>query len=301
MSSAVATFPSYYSHLLPMRLHCGSQILDLSLPRVMAVLNVTPDSFSDGGCFQNIHAALTRATEMIALGAGIIDVGGESTRPGAAQVGVEEELRRVVPVIEAIHREHPQVIISVDTSKPEVMKAAVAAGAGLINDVRALALPGALEAAAQTQAAVCLMHMQGQPDSMQVAPHYADVLADVGGFMAERVQVSLEAGIAINRIVIDPGIGFGKKLEHNLALLAALPELLKHNLPILIGVSRKSLIGQLLNRPIEQRMAGGVALATASVLAGARIIRAHDVAETHDAISIAHALLQAGYGSNKSQ
>lgn len=276
-------------------LQCRSQQLDLAVPRVMAVLNVTPDSFSDGGCFQDINAALSRVSEMISQGADIIDVGGESTRPGAAQVSVEEELRRVIPVIEAIHYQYPQIIISVDTSKSEVMQAAVAAGAALINDVRALALPGALEVAADTKAAVCLMHMQGQPASMQASPSYADVLAEVNDFLTSRVSACIAAGIARERIVIDPGIGFGKALEHNLALLAHLPVLMQLELPLLVGVSRKSMIGALLNRPVEQRLSGSVALATASVLAGASIIRAHDVAETYDAVRIAHALLTAGY------
>lgn len=276
-------------------LQCRSQQLDLAVPRVMAVLNVTPDAFSDGGCFQDINTALSRTTEMIAQGADIIDVGGESTRPGAAQVSVDEELRRVIPVIEAIHRQYPQTIISVDTSKPEVMRAAVIAGASMINDVRALTLPGALEAAADTQAAVCLMHMQGQPASMQLAPSYTNVIDEVSGFLAARVQACIAAGIARERIVIDPGIGFGKSLEHNLALLAHLPAFLSLDVPLLVGVSRKSMIGALLNRTVEQRLSGSVALATASVLAGASIIRAHDVSETYDAVRMAHALLSAGY------
>ena len=283
-----------------MKLQCRSQVLDLTVPRVMAVLNVTPDSFSDGGCYQDINAALIRATEMIAQGAEIIDVGGESTRPGAATVSLEEELQRVVPVIEAIHLHHPQVIISVDTSKPEVMKAAVAAGAGLINDVRALTLPGALEAAAETRAAVCLMHMQGQPVSMQAAPRYGNVIDEVNDFLSVRVKACISIGIGHERLVIDPGIGFGKTLEHNLALLAHLPALMVQRVPVLVGVSRKSMIGALLNRTVEQRVSGSVALATASVLAGARIIRAHDVSETYDAIRMAHALLGAGYGIDHS-
>ena len=284
-----------------MKLHCRSQWLDLNVPRVMAVLNVTPDSFSDGGSFQDLSTALTRASEMIVQGADIIDVGGESTRPGAAPVSVEAELQRVIPVIEALHRQHPQVMISVDTSKPEVMKAGVAAGASLINDVRALTVPGALEAAVATQAAVCLMHMQGQPSSMQAAPHYANVTDEVAAFLRARMQACLSAGISRDRLVIDPGVGFGKTLEHNLTLLAQLPALMELGLPLLVGVSRKSMIGTLLNRPVEQRLSGGVALATASVLAGARIIRAHDVSETYDAVRIAHALLNAGYGNEHSK
>lgn len=261
----------------------------------MGVLNVTPDSFSDGGRYLDLDAAVTRVARMIAEGADIIDVGGESTRPGAAEVGTTEELQRVVPVIAAIRAAHPDVIISVDTSKPEVMSAAVAAGAGLINDVRALTLTGALQAAAATQAAVCLMHMQGQPDSMQVAPCYENVVSEVSSFLTDRVQACVAAGIARERILIDPGIGFGKKPEHNLALLAHLPVFLRLQLPLLLGVSRKSLIGAILNRSVEHRLSGGVALATAAVLSGARIIRTHDVAETSDAVRMAQALLQAGY------
>ena len=284
-----------------MKLQCRSQWLDLNVPRVMAVLNVTPDSFSDGGCFQDLNTALTRATEMISQGADIIDVGGESTRPGAAPVSVEAELQRVIPVIQALHRHHPQVMISVDTSKPEVMKAAVAAGASLINDVRALTVQGALEAAVATQAAVCLMHMQGQPSSMQVAPQYANVTDEVATFLRARMQACLSAGMSRDRLVIDPGIGFGKTLEHNLTLLAQLPALMELGVPLLVGVSRKSMIGALLNRTVEQRLSGGVALATASVLAGARIIRAHDVSETYDAVRIAHALLNPDYGKEHSK
>ena len=261
----------------------------------MGVLNVTPDSFSDGGRYQDLDAAVSCAARMIAKGADIIDVGGESTRPGAAEVGITEELQRVVPVITAIRAAYPDVILSVDTSKPEVMSAAVAAGAGLINDVRALTSTGALQAAAATQAAVCLMHMQGQPDSMQVAPSYENVVNEVSGFLTDRVQTCVAAGIARERILIDPGIGFGKKPEHNLALLAHLPVFSRLKLPLLLGVSRKSLIGAILSRPVEHRLSGGVALATAAVLSGARIIRTHDVAETSDAVRMAQALLQAGY------
>jgi dihydropteroate synthase len=235
---------------------------------------------------------------MIADGADIIDVGGESTRPGAALVSVEAELRRVIPVIEAIRAAHPEILISIDTSTPEVMQAAVAAGAGLINDVRGLTAPGALAAAAQTQAAVCLMHMQGQPASMQAAPQYRHVVREVSEFLAIRVQACHSAGIARDRIVVDPGIGFGKTLAHNLDLLAHLPQLLAMQLPVLIGASRKRLIGEVLGRPVEQRLMGSVALATASVLAGAHIIRAHDVAATCDAVRMAQALRQAGYAIN---
>lgn len=281
-----------------MLLHCGSRILDLATPRVMGILNVTPDSFADGGYFADHQRAIAHAAAMIADGADIIDVGGESTRPGAALVSVEAELQRVIPVIEAIRAAHPEILISIDTSKPEVMQAAVAAGAGLINDVRGLTAPGALAAAAQTQAAVCLMHMQGQPASMQAAPQYRQVVREVSEFLAMRVQACLSAGFARDRIVVDPGIGFGKNLAHNLDLLAHLPQLLAMQLPVLIGASRKRLIGEVLGRPVEQRLMGSVALATASVLAGAHIIRAHDVAATCDAVRMAQALRQAGYAIN---
>lgn len=279
-----------------MRLQCGSRVLDLSAPAVMGVLNVTPDSFSDGGKFFDLNAALERAAQMVSEGAAVIDVGGESTRPGAAIVSVDQELQRVAPVIEAICKRH-DVLVSVDTSKPEVMHAAVAAGAGLINDVRALSEPGSLQAAANSGVAVCLMHMQGQPQSMQDAPQYDDVPAEVSAFLRTRVQACINAGIAHERLVIDPGIGFGKSLEHNLALLAQLPMLHRLKLPVLIGVSRKSLIGAVLGQPIAQRVHGGLALATAAVLAGAKIIRTHDVAATLDVVRMAHALRQAGYAT----
>lgn len=275
-------------------LHCGSQTLDLSQPIVMGILNVTPDSFSDGGRFIDSSQALDHAHRMLEAGAGIIDVGGESTRPGAADVSEEEELRRIIPVIDALATRF-SVPISVDTSKPAVMKAAVEAGATLINDVRALREPGALEAAAQTDAAVCLMHMQGQPRSMQLEPHYEDVVAEVKAFLVERAAVCEAAGIARDRLVLDPGIGFGKRLEHNLALLANLRVLAEPGLPLLIGVSRKSMFQALLGRRMEQRLAGGLAVATAAVLSGAAILRVHDVAETVDAVKVAQALRSAGY------
>lgn len=278
-----------------MQLQCGHGFLDLDIPRVMGVLNVTPDSFSDGGRYHSVDLAVAHASQMIAEGADIIDVGGESTRPGAALVSVDEELARVIPVIRAIHAAHPQMLISVDTSKPEVMIASVEAGAGLINDIRALTEPGALAAVASTRAAVCLMHMQGQPASMQQAPVYRDVVAEVCAFLAARVQACLDAGIEHSRLLLDPGIGFGKTTAHNLELLANIPALRALKLPVLIGVSRKRLIGELLDRPVGQRVHGGAALAVASVLAGAQIIRAHDVAATRDAVHMAFALRRAQY------
>jgi dihydropteroate synthase len=260
----------------------------------MGVINVTPDSFSDGGRFANSAAAVAHALRMIEEGAGLIDIGGESTRPGAQAVSVEEEINRVVPVIEAL-ASRTKIPISVDTSKPAVMTAAVCAGASMINDVRALREPGALEAAAQTQAAICLMHMQGEPRTMQADPRYTDVVAEVRDFLGARVAACLASGIAKNRLVVDPGIGFGKRLEHNLALLAGLPVLTALGWPVLIGVSRKSMFGTLLGRSVDERVAGGVAMATAAVLAGASIVRTHDVAATVDAVRVAVALRAAGY------
>jgi len=272
-----------------MRLRCGSRLIDLDPPIVMGVLNVTPDSFSDGGRYRTFAAALAHAQAMIEAGAAIIDVGGESTRPGAASVPVDEELRRVLPVIERL-ASHTSVPISIDTTKPAVMRAAVAAGASLINDVNALRAPGALEAAAAGDAAVCLMHMQGDPRTMQADPRYGDVVAEVAAFLDQRVAACLEAGIARDRVMIDPGIGFGKRLEHNLALLAHLDVLTGRELPVLVGVSRKSMIGTLVGRPTDERLAGGVALAALAVSSGAVVIRAHDVAPTIDAVKVATAV-----------
>jgi dihydropteroate synthase len=277
-----------------MFLRCGPHSLDLSRPIVMGVLNVTPDSFSDGGRFSDFDRALERAQEMAAEGAGLIDVGGESTRPGAAPVAAEEEIRRVAPVIEALAR-RLSVPISVDTSKAEVMTAAVHAGASMINDVRALQAPGALEAAARSNAAICLMHMQGEPGTMQKEPCYTDVVAEVREFLRERIAACVGAGVSRDRLVVDPGVGFGKRLEHNLALLAALPAFHDLSAPLLVGASRKSLFGVLLGRPLDERLAGGLAVAAAAALAGASIIRVHDVRETVDAVKIATALRDAGY------
>jgi dihydropteroate synthase len=276
-----------------MILRCGSNRLDLCTARVMGVLNVTPDSFSDGGRFADASAAVAQGLRMIEEGATLIDIGGESTRPGAQPVDADEEIRRVVPVIEALAA-RTNVILSIDTSKPAVMTAAVQAGATLINDVRALREPGALEAAAASGAAICLMHMQGEPRTMQVDPRYGHVVAEVRGFLRERAERCMAAGIARDRLVIDPGIGFGKRLEHNLALLAALPALVALGWPVLVGVSRKSMFGALLGRAVDERVAGGVAMATAAVLSGASIVRTHDVAPTMDAIKVAVALKKAG-------
>jgi dihydropteroate synthase len=277
-----------------MMLRCGLYCLDVSEPRVMGVLNVTPDSFSDGGRFAALDAAIEHAHRMVEAGAALIDVGGESTRPGADDVSETEELRRVIPVIEALSAQ-VKVPLSIDTSKPIVMRHAVEAGASLINDVYALRAPGALETAASLPAAVCLMHMQGEPRTMQANPTYQDVVADVRSFLEARVEACQGAGIDAERLLLDPGIGFGKQLQHNLALLANLPALRARERPLLIGVSRKSMFGTLLGRSVEDRLAGGVAVATAAVLAGASIIRTHDVPQTVDAIKVAAALKSNGY------
>ena len=250
----------------------------------MGVLNVTPDSFSDGGRYRACDLAVARGMEMIEQGAAIIDVGGESTRPGATPVALAEELERVIPVIEGLAG--TAVVISIDTSKPAVMQAAVAAGAGLINDVRALCQPGALEAAAALPAAICLMHMQGDPGSMQRNPTYSDVVTEVNAFLQRRVQACRVAGIPDNRLLLDPGFGFGKTIKHNLELLRRLPELAALGLPVLVGLSRKSLIGALTSRGVADRDAASIALAVLAVQRGARIVRAHDVAGTVDALRV---------------
>lgn len=249
----------------------------------MGILNVTPDSFSDGGRFSGVEQVLTHARSMAEEGADIIDVGGESTRPGARAVGVQEELDRVLPVVERLHRELP-LPISVDTSKPEVMRAAVAAGAGFINDVRALREPGALETAASLKVPVCLMHMLGEPRTMQANPVYGDVVSEVREFLRSRIAACAAAGIQAGGVVVDPGFGFGKTVEHNLALLRGLGTLRELAAPVLVGLSRKSLIGSLLGLPVEKRAAASAALALFAVTRGARIVRVHDVAVTRDAL-----------------
>lgn len=272
-----------------MQLDCAGTVVDLSRPQVMGILNVTPDSFSDGGRFVARDRALAHARAMVEEGAAIIDVGGESTRPGAEAVSVQQELDRVVPVIEALRAELPAAI-SVDTGKPEVMRAAVAAGAGFINDVRALREPGALAAAAAAGVPVCLMHMQGEPRSMQHRPHYVDVVAEVREFLLERAAACAAAGIPPHRILLDPGFGFGKTAEHNLRLLKHLPVLTDTGYVVLAGLSRKSLIGTVLGLPVEQRLAPSVALAVLAVWQGARIVRVHDVAATVQAVRMCAAV-----------
>jgi dihydropteroate synthase len=281
----------------PLKLVCRDTVLDLAEPVVMGILNVTPDSFSDGGRHASIDAAVEWGLAMAAEGAAIIDVGGESTRPGAAPVGLPDEIARVVPVIERL-ASRAGVPISVDTTKPEVMRAAVAAGARLINDVRALQAPGALAAAAECGAAVCLMHMRGEPRTMQADPQYESVVTDVREFLDGRIAACEAAGIPRERICVDPGIGFGKRPQHNLALLAALDRLADPGIPVLVGVSRKSLLGIITGRPTGERLAGSVALAALSVMRGAAIIRAHDVAATVDAVKVASALRRAATGGS---
>jgi len=270
-------------------LDCAGKRLDLSQPRVMGILNVTPDSFSDGGRYVSPGAAVEHARRMVGEGAAIIDVGGESTRPGAAPVSEQEELRRVIPVIEAIAAELPAVI-SVDSRKPAVMWAAVAAGAGMINDVCALREAGALEVASQLDVPVCLMHMQGEPRTMQNTPHYRDVVLEIGEFFRERVDACMRAGIARRRLLIDPGFGFGKGVEHNLQLLKHLGAFNALELPLVAGMSRKSLIGAVLDVGAEERLYGSIALAAIAVWQGAAIVRAHDVAATVQAIKMTAAV-----------
>ena len=267
------------------QLRCGERTLLLERPLVMGVVNLTPDSFSDGGRYLEPAQALERALTLEAEGAAILDLGGESTRPGAAPVTEQEEIRRVLPVLERL-RPRTRAILSIDTSKPEVMRAAAAAGVDLINDVYALRAPGALEAAAASGCAVCLMHMQGEPRTMQHAPHYDDVVGEVREFLAERVSACRAAGIADARIVLDPGFGFGKTLEHNLTLLRRLEALRLDGLPLLAGLSRKSMIGVLTGKPSEARVHGSVAAALIAAQSGARILRVHDVAATVDALKV---------------
>jgi dihydropteroate synthase len=274
-------------------LRCAGKTLDLSSPVVMGVLNVTPDSFSDGGRFLAVESAVAHGLRLAEEGAAILDIGGESTRPGAAPVPSDEEIRRVLPVVERLSQAAPQVVISVDTSKPEVMREAAAAGAGIINDVRALAEPGALEVAAASGCAVCLMHMQGDPRTMQWAPSYVDVVREVKAFLDERVQACRAAGVSADRLVLDPGFGFGKTLQHNLELLRHLGELTGES-PVLVGLSRKSIVGTLTGRSAGERVHSSVALAVIAAMNGARIVRAHDVAATVDALKVVAAVLEVG-------
>ncbi|MEB6337128.1 dihydropteroate synthase [Serratia rhizosphaerae] len=275
-----------------MQLTVRDMAFDLSHPRVMGILNVTPDSFSDGGRHNSLNDALLHAHALISAGATMIDVGGESTRPGAAAVSEEAEIERVVPVVEAIARRF-EVFISVDTSKPGVIRESANAGAHLINDVRSLQEPGALEAAADSGLPVCLMHMQGEPRTMQQAPHYDDLMGEVNAFFQQHIARCTAAGIAKQKLLLDPGFGFGKNLAHNYQLLARLSEFHHFGLPLLVGMSRKSMIGQLLNVPPEQRTIGSVACAVIAAMQGAQIVRVHDVKETVEAMRVVEATLSA--------
>jgi len=279
---------------------CGARMLDLSRPRIMGVLNVTPDSFSDGGQLYrdgrvDTDALLARAEQMLAEGADIMDVGGESTRPGAGAVSEAEELDRVVTAVEAL-AQHCDTIISVDSSTPSVMRESARCGAGLLNDVRGFQRPQALQAAAESGLALCVMHMQGEPDTMQTAPTYSDVLQDISHFLSRRLADARSVGIDLDRVIIDPGFGFGKTAEQNFELLARLGVLCNQDQPILVGLSRKSMISTVLDRPPDQRVVASVALALMAVERGARIVRVHDVAATFDALSMwqttRHALSQ---------
>jgi len=269
---------------------CGARTLDLSRPRIMGVLNVTPDSFSDGGQLYHdgrvdTDVLLARAEQMLAEGADILDVGGESTRPGAAAVSEAEELDRVVTAVEAL-AQHCDTVISVDTSTPSVMTESARCGAGLLNDVRGFRRPQALQAAADSGLALCVMHMQGEPGTMQTAPAYSDVVQDISEFLSLRLADMGAVGIDLDRVVIDPGFGFGKTAEQNFELLARLEALCNQRQPVLVGLSRKSMISSVLDRPPEQRMVASVALALMAVERGARIVRVHDVAATFDALSM---------------
>lgn len=273
-------------------LHCGKHVLDLSSPHIMGILNATPDSFSDGGRYTNRDSALRRAFDMQAAGASIIDIGGESTRPGAARVSVQQELDRVAPLVEAIAQE-TELIISVDTSTPEVMREAARLGAGMINDVRSLQRDGALAAVAASGLPVCLMHMRGEPQTMQDAPHYVDVAREVADFLQMRMAACQQAGIGAERIVLDPGFGFAKTVQHNYELFQRLPELHSLQRPLLVGVSRKSMVGHILDKPVSQRLSGSLALAVMALERGAKILRVHDVVETMDALKVFNAVQSA--------
>ncbi|WP_391528051.1 dihydropteroate synthase [Photorhabdus akhurstii] len=275
-----------------MKLRARDNVLNLSRPQIMGILNVTPDSFSDGGAHNTLDMALRHAEKMINEGAAIIDIGGESTRPGADEVSEQEEVERVVPVVEALAQRF-NIWISVDTSKALVMSESAKAGAHLINDIRALQEPGALESAAKSGLPVCLMHMKGQPRTMQDAPHYENLLSEVKQFFTEQIERCVMAGIAKDKLVLDPGFGFGKNLTHNYQLLAHLNQFHQFGLPVLAGMSRKSMIGQLLHVPPQERVVGSVACAVIAAMQGAQIIRVHDVKETVQAMQIVEATLSA--------
>ena len=276
--------------LINMHFSCGRFQLDLSTPRIMGIVNVTPDSFSDGGKFNTTDKAVVHAMQLVEQGADILDIGGESTRPGAAPVSLDEELKRVIPVIKALAQ--AGVPLSIDTYKPEVMRAAIDAGVDIVNDVCALQEPNALEIVAHSKVGVCLMHMQGRPQTMQVDPKYQDVVAEVRDFLDVRLKVAEQAGILRERIVLDPGFGFGKRTAHNLTLLNNLSSLQSLGLPLLIGLSRKSVLGQVVGSAVDERIHASIASSVVSVMKGANIVRVHDVKPTVDALKIVSAVMQ---------
>lgn len=273
-----------------MKFICGNYQLDLSRPHVMGIVNVTPDSFSDGGKYESTEKAVEHALQLVLDGADILDIGGESTRPGATPVSLDEELKRVVPVIEKLSK-MAGVPLSIDTYKPEVMRAAIATGADIVNDVRALQEPGALEIVSKSKVGVCLMHMQGTPQTMQANPQYDDVVAEVKTFLSERLSTANKAGIALDRIVLDPGFGFGKRTEHNIALLQNLQSIAELGRPLLVGLSRKSVLGQIVGGDEYVRLHASIAASVISVMKGARIVRVHDVKATADALKVVAAVM----------
>jgi len=273
------------------KLTCGDQQLDLEKPQIMGILNVTPDSFSDGGKFTQLDAAMYQVEQMIIDGAKIIDIGGESTRPGASDVSEEDEISRVIPILKAI-KQRFGVIVSIDTSKANVMAEAITNGAGLINDVRALQNDGCLTVLAQCDLPVCIMHMQGLPRTMQVSPYYQNLIDDIKAFFQKRIEDCEQAGIEKQRIILDPGFGFGKSLEQNYQLLAQFSDFNSFDMPLLAGLSRKSMIGNLLNRDVDKRLAGSLTTAVLAAQQGAKIIRVHDVKETMDALKIINAVAE---------
>ena len=273
-----------------MQFRCGRFTLDVGTPKVMGIVNVTPDSFSDGGKYTRTEAAVAHALQLIEEGAAVLDIGGESTRPNATPVPVEEELRRVIPVIEALVAGNITVPISIDTYKPAVMRAAIAAGASMVNDVRGLQEPEALDIVAGSDAGVCIMHMQGTPQTMQDNPHYDDVVAEVKDFLRNQRDVCIQAGIEQDRIMLDPGFGFGKTRAHNIALAKALPQLLDLDCPLLVGLSRKSVLGQMTGNDVDARLYASIAAAVVSGMQGAHLLRVHDVKATVEALKVVTAL-----------
>ncbi len=272
--------------------NCGKYQLDLAHPHIMGIVNVTPDSFSDGGRYASTEKAVAHALQLVADGAHILDIGGESTRPNATPVGLEEELDRVIPVIERLSRE-VDLPLSIDTYKPQVMRAAVQAGAAIINDIRGLQEPEAVQAAADGDAGICIMHMQGTPQTMQQNPQYENVVQEVKAFLQERLEACLAQGIAAERVVLDPGFGFGKRTVHNLALLNGLPDILALGRPLLVGLSRKSVLGQIVGSDVDQRLHASLAASVISVMKGGRIVRVHDVKATVDALKVVDAVINA--------